>query len=57
MPIKNQSRSDRHDRAHDWDDDRDDDDHRRYQKNGYYGSGKYHKKESKMSRFMDLFDF
>jgi len=42
MPIKNQSRSDRHDRAHDWDDDRDDDDHRRYQKNGYYGSGKYH---------------
>lgn len=34
-----------------------DDDHRRYQKKGYYGSGKYHKKEGKISRFMDLFDF
>lgn len=38
------------------DDDRDDDDHRRYRQNGYYGSGKYHKK-SKMSRIMDLLDF
>lgn len=39
------------------DDDDDDDDHRRYEKKGYYGSGKYQKKEGKMSRFMDLFDF
>ncbi len=38
------------------DDDWDDDDHR-YHKKGYYGSGKYHKKEGKMSRIMDLFDF
>lgn len=44
-------------RAHyDHDDDWDDDDHR-YHKKGYYGSGKYHKKEGKMSRIMDLFDF
>lgn len=39
-------------RRDDWDDD-----HRRYEKNGYYGSGKYYKKESKLSRVMDLFDF
>lgn len=38
------------------DDDWDDDDHG-YQKKGYYGSEKYHKKEGKMSRIMDLFDF
>jgi uncharacterized protein len=44
----------KHNRDHDddWDDDR-----RNYEKNGYYGSGKHHKKEGKMSRFMDLFDF
>jgi hypothetical protein len=35
----------------------DDDDHRRYKDKGYYGSGKYYKKEGKMSRIMDLFDF
>lgn len=43
-------------RHHD-DDDWDDDDHKRYQKTGYYGSGKHYKKEGKMSRIMDLFDF
>lgn len=31
--------------------------HRFYQKNGYYGSDRHHKKEGKMSRIMDLFDF
>lgn len=31
--------------------------HARYHEKGYYGSGKYHKKESKMSKIMDLFDF
>lgn len=36
---------------------RDDDDYRRYKEKGYYGSGKHYKKEGKMSRFMDLFDF
>lgn len=29
----------------------------KYSEKGYYGSGKYHKKESKMSKIMDLFDF
>jgi len=48
-PLKNQSHYD--------DDDYDDDDNRRYQKKGYYGSGKHYKKEGKMSRIMDLFDF
>ena len=47
-PSKYQSR-------HDYDDD--DGEHHRYQKNGYYGSGKHHKNEGKMSRIMDLFDF
>lgn len=36
---------------------RDDDDYRRYKEKGYYGSGKHYKKEGKMSRIMDLFDF
>ena len=36
---------------------RDDDDYHRYKEKGYYGSGKHYKKESKMSRIMDLFDF
>lgn len=36
---------------------RDDDDYKRFKEKGYYGSGKYHKKESKMSRIMDLFEF
>lgn len=36
---------------------RDDDDYRRYKEQGYYGSGKHYKKEGKMSRIMDLFDF
>lgn len=45
-----------HQGRHKFDDDSDDD-YRRYKKNGYYGSGKYHKKEGKMSRFLDLFDF
>lgn len=36
---------------------RDDEDYHRYKEKGYYGSGKHHKKESKMSRIMDLFDF
>lgn len=35
----------------------DDDDYRRYKEKGYYGSGKHYKKEGKMSRIMDLFDF
>lgn len=39
----------------DWDDD--DDDYDRFEKKGYYGSGKYKKKEGKVSRIMDLFDF
>ena len=50
-PPKHQSRFEQKHES-DWDDD-----HRRYEKNGYYGSGKHHKKEGKMSRFMDLFDF
>ncbi|MEZ5814330.1 MAG: zf-TFIIB domain-containing protein [Alphaproteobacteria bacterium] len=36
---------------------RDDDDYHRYKEKGYYGSGKHYKKEGKMSRIMDLFDF
>lgn len=36
---------------------REDDEYRRYKEKGYYGSGKYHKKESATSRIMDLFDF
>lgn len=51
------TRPSKHQNRHDFDDDDDDDDYRRYQNQGYYGSGKYHKKEGKMSRFMDLFDF
>jgi len=35
----------------------DDEDFRRYKEKGYYGSGKYYKKESGFSRIMDLFDF
>lgn len=35
----------------------DDDDARRYQQKGYYGSGKQHKKEGAFSRLTDLFDF
>lgn len=50
-PTIPQSRPAKHHK--DWDDD---DDHRRYQQQGYYGSGKYHKK-GKMSKIMDLFDF
>jgi Zn-finger nucleic acid-binding protein len=41
-------------------DDEDDDDYsdyRRFEKKGHYGSGKHYKKEGKMSRIMDLFDF
>ncbi|MGN7438606.1 MAG: zf-TFIIB domain-containing protein [Alcanivorax sp.] len=36
---------------------RGDDDYKRYKEKGYYGSGKHHKKESKMARIMDLFEF
>ncbi len=36
---------------------REDEEYRRYKERGYYGSGKYHKKESRASRIMDLFDF
>lgn len=36
---------------------RDDDDYKRYKEKGYYGSGKHYKKEGKMSRIMDIFDF
>jgi Zn-finger nucleic acid-binding protein len=36
---------------------RDDDDYKRYKEKGYYGSGKHDKKEGKMSRIMDLFEF
>ncbi len=36
---------------------REDHDYLRYKEKGYYGSGKYHKKESKLSKMMDLFDF
>ena len=50
-PRRQYSRYDS-DEGDDWEDD-----DRRYQKNGYYGSGKHHKKEGKMSRIMDLFDF
>lgn len=39
------------------DDDDDDHDRRHYEKKGYYGSGKHYKKEGKMSRVFDLFDF
>lgn len=49
-----------HKERRDFDDDRykrDDDDYHRYKEKGYYGSGKHHKKEGKMSRIMDLFDF
>lgn len=49
-----------HKDRHDFDDHKyggDDDDYRRYKEKGYYGSGKHHKKEGKMSRIMDLFDF
>ena len=36
---------------------RDNNDYRRYKEKGYYGSGKHYKKEGKLSRIMDLFDF
>jgi len=36
---------------------RDYDEGKRYKEKGYYGSGKHHKKESKLSQIMDLFDF
>jgi Zn-finger nucleic acid-binding protein len=48
-PSKHQGRKSHHDD--------DDDDRRRYEKKGYYGSGKHYKKEGRMSRLMDLFDF
>ncbi len=36
---------------------RDDEEYYRYKERGYYGSGKYYKKEGRVSKIMDLFDF
>lgn len=36
---------------------RNDSDSRHYQQKGYYGSGKHYKKDSKLSKIMDMFDF
>lgn len=57
-PTRDASHENRHYRPpyHDDGDDEDDDSHR-FERKGYYGSGKYHRKGSKMSRLMDLFDF
>ena len=49
-------RPSKHQTRHDVDAD-DDENHRRYHKKGYYGSGKHLKKEGKMFRVMGLFDF